>query len=254
MHSLLVSSLPKYSIITATFNSEFYLERTADSLRAQTCNNFEWIIIDGQSSDKTVERIQSQGSLVSQWISEKDNGISDAWNKGLKLARGQFILILNAGDTYDLHFLECLEEHIGDGKHIVCSHARLETESGEAIGMIRSQPSKLYRAMHLAHNWCAVPIQYYHQLGGYSDLKLSMDFEWFHRFYRRYGVDGFNVIDVPLGAYRLGGLSDVKYYESFRTNTQILINHGMPIPIANFWRWIYTCKHACRFLFQKRHQ
>lgn len=237
---------PRFSVITATFNSGPLFDRTAESLRAQHLTNFEWIVIDGESRDDTVMRIRAHADQVSHWISEPDRGISDAWNKGLALAQGDYILLLNAGDTYDADFLEQVDANARDSTRVICCHARLMTEQGEPVGTIRSEPRKLSRAMHLAHNWCAVPRKHYEQLGGYAEMRFAMDFEWFHRYYRRYGADGFTVIDAPLGVYHLGGTSDVNYAASFRTNADILIHHGTPSLVANFWRLAYTTKHAWR--------
>jgi len=237
---------PSFSVITATYNSGEIFNRTAISLAHQQFKDFEWIVIDGGSGDDTISHIQAHGEFVNRWISERDCGISDAWNKGLRWARGRYILILNAGDTYDPDFLQRVHAHIGSASKVICSHARLLSESGEHVGIIRSEPDKLYRAMHLAHNWCAVPHEHYDQLGGYADMKLAMDFEWFHRYYLRYGVSGFTVIDAQLGSYYLGGASDINYAESFRTNAQILTLHGTARSVAMFWRVIYTLKHALR--------
>lgn len=236
----------RFTIITATFNSGDLFERTANSLNAQRFTNFEWIVVDGGSQDDTVQRIKSHAEQITYWISEPDRGIADAWNKGLMHSRGAYILILNAGDTYDSEFLHQVDAHIGDGRRVVGSHARLIANSGRTVGVIKSEPHKLYRAMHLAHNWCAVPRLYYHQLGGFAELKLGMDFEWFHRFYRIYGVDGFTIINLAMGEYHLGGTSDVNYAASFRTNADILRSHGTPNVIAQFWRLAYTAKHAWR--------
>lgn len=235
---------PRFSVITATFNSGPLFDRTASSLNAQHFTNFEWIVIDGGSRDDTTQRIRAHSDQIAHWISEPDRGISDAWNKGLAQASGDYILLLNAGDTYDADYLEQVDRNAGHGLRVVCSHARLLTETGETIGTILSEPRKLYRAMHVAHNWCAVPRRHYEKLGGYRELKLAMDFEWFHRYYRHYGVDGFTVIDASLGEYHLGGTSDVNYSASFRTNADILMHHGTPRVVANFWRLAYTIRHA----------
>jgi len=86
----------KFSIITVTLNNISGLKRTYTSLRAQSCRDFEWIVIDGNSDDGTDTLLQTLGA---QWISEKDGGIYDAMNKGIKRSRGKYILFLNAGDA-----------------------------------------------------------------------------------------------------------------------------------------------------------
>jgi len=232
-----------FSIVTATYNAGKLLDRTMASLRAQTYRGFEWLIVDGGSKDDTVARIQAAGNLVSRYVSERDEGIADAWNKGIAMAGAQHVLILNAGDTYDANCLETIAQRV-DGQRIVCSHARLATEDGRDVGMFLSQPHKLRRAMHLAHNWCAVPLQHYRALGPYAKIPLAMDFDWFHRYYCKFGVQGFDVVDQALGTYYLGGASDVNYRSSFGANERILVAHGMSPLTARFYRMSYTLKHA----------
>lgn len=236
---------PAFSIVTATFNAGEMFDRTWASLSAQTCNQFEWVVIDGGSSDDTVERIKRAGPLVTSWISERDRGIADAWNKGIARATGSYVLILNAGDAYDSNFLESIMP-LCDGQRIVCSHARLKTVDGVQLRTFRAQPAKLGIAMHLPHNWCAVPRHHYASLGLYRDLPLAMDFDWFHRYYKRYGVGGFIVCDQVLGTYYLGGASDARYAESFRTNERILIQNGMSPLKARMYMLAYRMKHALR--------
>lgn len=237
-------NLPFFSIITVTYNSNFLFDRTALSLQHQICRDFEWIVIDGGSVDGTVQKIKRHEVNIDYWISEKDEGIADAWNKGLSVSQGRYILFLNAGDIYDPDFLEKIRSIYADDMKILCSHARLITQGGDYVGTFYSHPHKLYRGMHLAHNWCAVPRIHYETLGGYRHLPLAMDFDWFHRYYCQYGGEGFNVMDCALGNYHLGGISDVNYAKSFRFNSVILIDNGTPRLIAGLWRFLYTAKHA----------
>lgn len=88
------------SIITVTYNCVNTLEQTILSIIDQNFNNFEYIIIDGGSTDGTIEIIKKYKKNITFWISEPDNGIYDAMNKGIKLSTGQFVQFLNAGDIY----------------------------------------------------------------------------------------------------------------------------------------------------------
>lgn len=86
------------SILTATFNADEFLPALIASLRAQTDRDFEWIVVDGGSTDTTVDVIKSAGDIVSVWISEPDFGIYDALNKAIRLASGDYYLVLGADD------------------------------------------------------------------------------------------------------------------------------------------------------------
>lgn len=89
---------PKISIITVVFNGQSLIERTVKSVLSQTYSNIEYLIIDGASSDQTLAVIEPYRSAIHTLVSEKDNGIYDAMNKGLKRATGEYVLFLNAGD------------------------------------------------------------------------------------------------------------------------------------------------------------
>lgn len=90
----------KVSIITVNFNNAVGLERTIESVVRQPKELYEYIIIDGGSTDGSVEIIKKYEQYVTYWTSEKDNGIYDAMNKGIKEASGDFCNFLNSGDCY----------------------------------------------------------------------------------------------------------------------------------------------------------
>lgn len=88
----------KISIITVNFNNAKGLERTINSVREQTYKEIEFIVIDGFSTDESKNIILKNQDIISYWISEKDNGIYDAMNKGIKVCSGDYVLFLNSGD------------------------------------------------------------------------------------------------------------------------------------------------------------
>ena len=94
---------PVFSIITVTFNAAKVLEKTFLSVINQTYSNIEYIIVDGGSTDGTVDLIRQYQSCSIYWISEPDKGIYDAMNKGLQVATGDYVWFLNAGDTLQHH-------------------------------------------------------------------------------------------------------------------------------------------------------
>jgi len=89
---------PKITIITITLNSEQYLENTITSVINQTYRFIEYIIVDGQSTDRTLDIIKKYKQQVNKWISEPDSGIAAAMNKGIAMASGEFILFLHSDD------------------------------------------------------------------------------------------------------------------------------------------------------------
>lgn len=124
----------QFSIITVSYNNLAGLEATRDSLRAQTCRDFEWIIVDGGSTDGTQEALQRWQHETAAVISERDAGPYDAMNKGLDLARGEYVLFINSGDalagadalrqlsevtarkSYDFIYGDSIEQQSGGGE------------------------------------------------------------------------------------------------------------------------------------------
>jgi glycosyltransferase involved in cell wall biosynthesis len=92
--------MPKLSIITINYNNLEGLKRTVESVVNQTWQEFEYIVIDGGSTDGSKEYIESQNSKIDYWVSEKDSGIYNAMNKGIKAATGEYLLFLNSGDDF----------------------------------------------------------------------------------------------------------------------------------------------------------
>lgn len=88
----------KLSIITINFNNRGGLKKTIDSIISQSFKDFEWIVIDGASTDGSKELIEHYSEFISYWVSEPDKGIYNAMNKGIKVAKGEYLLFLNSGD------------------------------------------------------------------------------------------------------------------------------------------------------------
>lgn len=88
----------KLSIITVNFNNKIGLQKTMDSVLKQIVKDFEWIIVDGASTDGSKELIELHDKYISYWVSEPDKGIYNAMNKGVMMANGEFLLFLNSGD------------------------------------------------------------------------------------------------------------------------------------------------------------
>lgn len=92
--------MPKLSIITINLNNKEGLQKTMASVISQTFTDYEYIVIDGGSTDGSLDMIKGNADKISNWVSEPDKGIYDAMNKALKLARGTWINFLNSGDSY----------------------------------------------------------------------------------------------------------------------------------------------------------
>jgi len=103
---------PLFSIITVVFNGEKYLEKTIQSVLSQSYKNFEYIIVDGGSTDGTISIIKKYNKNISKWISENDRGIYDAFNKGMRLSKGDFVCIVNSDDILKKNALKIIRNYI----------------------------------------------------------------------------------------------------------------------------------------------
>ena len=101
---------PKFSIITVTYNAAAVVEPTLRSIISQSYNNYEFILVDGGSSDDTVSKVRESGVKASHIVSERDKGLYDAMNKGIRLATGDYLCFLNAGDSF--HTPDVLEKMV----------------------------------------------------------------------------------------------------------------------------------------------
>jgi glycosyltransferase involved in cell wall biosynthesis len=108
-----VAALPRITVIVAAFNAARTLQRCIDSVARQTYLHRELVVIDGGSTDGSVDIIRASRGRIDAWLSEPDRGIYHAWNKGLALARGDWIDFLGADDyLHDPHALQAMSEHL----------------------------------------------------------------------------------------------------------------------------------------------
>lgn len=224
---------PKFTIITSTFNAEKFLAVTADSLRKQSFKNFEWIIVDGGSSDLTVEIIKKNADLVSKWISESDQGIYDAWNKGLNFARGEWISFLGAGDRYFPDALEKYENKIQStvGVEFISSKIQLVSEYGNILRDVGEEFSMQQhkKFMTIAHVGAMHKKTLFERFGFFdSKYKYAGDYDFFMRCGESFQASFLNLITATM---IVGGASNnvetvIETYEiqrSYNINSYICV-------------------------------
>jgi glycosyltransferase involved in cell wall biosynthesis len=122
---------PFISVITATYNSEKYLQKSIDCLRNQTYKNFEYIIIDGASKDSTVDILKKNEDVITKWKSRKDKNMFEAWNSGLELATGEWIAFIGSDDFYYPDALQSYVDFISahDTKDVLYISSKIEMVS-----------------------------------------------------------------------------------------------------------------------------
>ena len=116
----------KISVITINLNDAAGLDKTITSVAGQTTRPFEFIVIDGASTDGSVDVIRSHAANIDHWVSEPDKGIYNAMNKGVSFAHGDWCLFLNAGDTFcNVSVIDALV-HCGSSADIICGNAMIQ--------------------------------------------------------------------------------------------------------------------------------
>ena len=173
----------KISIITVVFNDEEHLEGTIISVLEQSNSNFEYIIIDGGSTDGTLDIIKKYAERFSYWISEKDNGIYSAMNKGLRAATGDFVWFLNSGDQiHEKTTIDKLLKKVNRETDVIYGETVLINDNGKILGMRRKEaPENLtwksfYTGMMVCHQSVLVRREIAPTYN--EEYRFSADFEW----------------------------------------------------------------------------
>lgn len=199
---------PRVSVVTVVRNGREHLEQTIRSVLDQTYENVEYVVIDGASTDGTLEVIQRYSGRIDYWLSERDDGISDAFNKGLTAATGEILSLLNCGDWYEPNAVaKAVQAFEQTGTDVVCGAALLWDEAGMCKECVYlSHPERLRIQMTVAHPATFVLRDAYCQFGLF-DLRYSysMDYDLILRFFTR-GAQ-FHAFDEILTNMRLGGTS-----------------------------------------------
>lgn len=205
------NNLPSFSIITIVRNGRLFIEQTIRSVLTQSYENFEYIVIDGGSSDGTVDVIKSYESKLNKWVSEKDEGIADAFNKGLLTASGDYVLFLNSDDHLsNTEVLTKISESIienGFPDLIYGDYDILNRESGVVMyhGSVDFSPDKIKYGQVLPHPCLFTRSSYFEKYGIFdTNFRIAMDYEWLLR-----GILKEKVVHVPtlVTNIRDGGVS-----------------------------------------------
>lgn len=197
------------SIITPCRNSGRTIRQTIESVLQQTYKDIEYIIVDGGSKDGTLEIINEYCPKFNgrmKFVSEKDKGIYDAMNKGLRMSRGRLIGIINSDDWYEPDAVEKILNHMtGDRYQVVYGYCNW-IGNNRVTGIMKSDHKRLAHGM-IPHQTCFVTRSAYRDFGMFlAAFKIAGDYELMARFYKTNEVT-FTQIKEVLANYRLGGIS-----------------------------------------------
>lgn len=197
------------SIITVCFNSEKTIRRTIESVRNQSYQNIEYIIIDGNSTDNTLSIIKEYEPVFQERltvISEPDSGIYDAMNKGITLAEGEMIGIINSDDFYEPDAVEQIMQHAKEKKYQICyGEVRILKNNIEDSVIIYSH--HFLEDRMIGHPSCFVSKAVYEKYGLYNTCyKSAADYEFMLRVSARKEVT-FTPVYFIIANFCLGGIS-----------------------------------------------
>ena len=231
------NSKPLISIITVCFNSEKTIERTIKSVINQSYKNIEYIIIDGGSTDKTLDIIYKYQSKITKIVSEKDKGIYDAFNKGLDLFSGEVVGFVNADDYLMLDAIKILVDYYNRHKNVDFFFGSVKKHWGVLHG---------YKPWKIHYTWGFYSS---HSTGFYikkdaakivgkynTKYKFSSDYDYFYRMIVKHKLKGIATKkEEVFGVFQRGGYSSqIDFFDHLCECTRIRIDNNQNILIVLF--------------------
>jgi len=215
----------KISIITVVKNGSEYLEETIQSVLDQTYSPIEYIIVDGDSTDNSLEIINKYDKYISKWISEPDHGIYDAMNKGISLSTGAWINFMNAGDQFvssktieDIYTFNVNEYDVLYGDCVILYDAFEKRKRRNA------QPlNKLWKGMVFSHQSMFIKANLQKNILFNINNKIGADFELIYKLFHHKYL--FHYVRLPVSVIRSGGISDKNRLECAKTNFKTVIKY-----------------------------
>ena len=217
----------KTSIVTTVYNNRQFIESAIKSVLGQSYKNIEHIVVDGGSKDGTTEIINQYKDKIAKFISERDRGIYDGMNKGLKLATGEIIGTLNSDDIYaDSNVVETVIKTMTDKNVDVCWGNLVYVDKDNTDKIIRFWKSSEYQKNKFKMGWMPphptffVRRQIYEKYGIFNlDFKIAADYELMLRFLEKYKVSSC-YIDKVLVKMRIGGESNKRIINILKANLE----------------------------------
>lgn len=217
----MISEGCKVSIITVVYNGVATIEQTIQSVLNQTYKNIEYIIIDGLSTDGTQQIIEKYRQFIAYYVSEKDDGLYDAMNKGIQQATGEVIGILNSDDWYDNYAVEKAVDYLAEyDVGIVYGRLMLVYPDGSQRLEKLLPLETLWYQTSVSHPTVFVKKSIYEYFGSFRvEYKIAADYELLLRLYCEEVEFGF--IDSVLTYFRVGGISAQKSEQSYQESLAI---------------------------------
>lgn len=201
-----LDKLPLITIVTVVYNNVTSLKRTIQSIIDQTYKNIEYIIIDGGSTDGTVDVIKSYDDKIDYWISEPDKGLYYAMNKGLDLAKGEWINFMNSGDRFckNTTIAEVCSHQFKDG--VIYGDVLFSFDGSNEVYVKANSLEYFWKGMQFVHQATFITTEIMKRFPFDTNYRLIADYNSLYQIFLS-GVK-FHYVNIPVCKFLAGGLSD----------------------------------------------
>ncbi|MDR3188252.1 MAG: glycosyltransferase [Prevotellaceae bacterium] len=215
------SERPVITVVTVCYNSAAALEKTIRSVAAQSYAPIEYLVIDGASTDGSTDIIKKYGQKITRWISEKDTGIYNAMNKGIRAATGGWVCFLNCGDVFvDSLTVQRIADNIRLSQpDVIYGNIFVEQRDGTLSERIAKEPCNIHR-MHFCHQSAFVKASLLRSYLFDENHKMSADFKFFKQCY--YDNRTFVHVNFPVVVYDMTGVSNVRRRKGLLDNIAVI--------------------------------
>lgn len=229
------NNFPPVSIITSVYNGEKYIKETIENVINQTYNNIEYIIIDGGSTDDTVDIIKKYKKQIAYWKSEPDNGMYDAINKGLSVCTGKIIAYLNSDDLYaDNSIVERVVDFFNKNKCVYWIYSNVFVINSNSLVVNSYKVPELNYNTYASLKWSPIPQpttfwrrEVIVQCGVFNkDLKMAGDYEFFLRIFKKNKPEKLNFI-IAKARHHADSLSSKKQILNKMEHKMIISLHKL---------------------------
>lgn len=215
----------KFTVITVCFNNLAGLKSTYESLKKQVYNTYEWIVIDGASKDGTADWLASLGDSNINWISEPDNGIFDAMNKGLDKSGGDFLVFMNSGDLFaDSEVLQTISDEINRSTTEVAfiyGDSLDFEENGKTLYRKARDVSFYTKGMFAQHQSMYFNRDFLGALNYNIKYPVTADYAFIGSYILKIGSKKIIYINKPLCKFLLGGTNEQKRFKGLKEDYHI---------------------------------
>lgn len=229
------------SIVTINYNNVYGLKKTFSSLQNQkniNHNEYEYLVIDGLSEDGSQEEIK-RNNIITNYKIEKDDGIADAFNKGINMAIGKYVYFLNSGDIfYDINSLSFILNELKNNNYdILINKVAMVDNDNNILNLVGTKialAKQKYRN-YLPHQGMFIKKELFIKYGSYDkNYRLGMDYEWSIRMLQDINEINIKFLDMIICKMLEGGVSQTHYIGTFKAYHRARVKNKIMLPLVSY--------------------